>query len=46
MVDAESNRWQVVRQAKRRIERAGGGVIGVILNKTRRHMPEFIYRRL
>ena len=46
VVEAESTRWQVVKQAKSSIERAGGRVIGVILNKTRRHIPEFIYRRL
>lgn len=46
VVEAESTRWQVVKRAKSGIERAGGRVIGVILSKTRHHIPEFIYRRL
>ncbi len=46
VVKAESTRWQAVKQAKIGIERAGGRVIGVILSKTRHHIPEFIYRRL
>lgn len=46
VVEAESTRWQVAKQAKGNIERAGGRVLGVILNKRRHHIPKFIYRRL
>ena len=46
VVKAESTRWQVVKQAKIGIERAGGRVIGVILSETRHHIPDFVYRRL
>lgn len=46
VVAAESTRWQVAKQAKDSIEKAGGKVIGAILNKKRYHIPEFIYRRL
>ena len=46
VVAAESTRWQVAKQAKDSIEKAGGKVIGAILNKKRHHIPDFIYRRL
>ncbi len=46
VVAAESTRWQVAKQAKDSIEKAGGKVIGAILNRKRYHIPGFIYRRL
>lgn len=46
VIQAESTRWQVAKQAKESIEKAGGKVIGAILNRKRRHIPEFIYKRL
>lgn len=46
VIQAESTRWQVAKQAKEKIEKAGGKVIGAILNRKQHHIPEFIYKRL
>lgn len=43
---AESTRWQLAANAKKKIEQAGGNVLGVILNKQRHYIPKFIYDRL
>lgn len=43
---AESTRWQVAKMAKENIEKAGGKVLGVILNGKQHHIPKFIYNRL
>ena len=41
-----STRREVVRKTKETIERAGGRVLGVVLNKRKFPIPEFLYRRL
>jgi capsular exopolysaccharide synthesis family protein len=41
-----STRREVVRRSKETIERAGGKILGVILNKRKFPIPEFLYRRL
>ena len=41
-----STRREVVRKTKEMIERAGGRVLGVVLNKRKFPIPEFLYRRL
>ena len=46
VLQAEATRWQVAKQAKESIERAGGKVIGAILNRKQHHIPDFIYKRL
>lgn len=39
-------RREVVRRAKDMVERAGGKILGVVLNKRKFPIPEFLYRRL
>ncbi len=39
-------RREVVKRAKEIIERAGGKVLGVVLNRRKFPIPEFLYRRL
>jgi capsular exopolysaccharide synthesis family protein len=39
-------RREVVRRTKETIERAGGKVLGVVFNKRKFPIPEFLYRRL
>ena len=46
VVGAESTGWRVVRGTVSRIKNVGGNILGVVLNKRRYHIPEFIYRRL
>ena len=41
-----STRLEVVKRSKETIERAGGKILGVVLNKRRFPIPEFLYRRL
>jgi Mrp family chromosome partitioning ATPase len=43
---AEDTRWPVAERVKQSIERSGGRVLGIVLNKRRHYIPEFIYRRL
>lgn len=46
VVEAEESRAPVVDSLIRRIESAGGAVFGIILNKRRYYIPQFIYSRL
>lgn len=46
VVEAEKTRWQVVENAKERIMQQGGNILGVILNKRRYPIPNFIYKRI
>ena len=46
VVAAESTRWQVANRVKEDIEKTGGNILGVVLNKKAHHIPEFIYKRL
>jgi len=46
VVEAEKTRWQVAESVREKIVMQGGNILGVILNKRRFHIPQFIYRRL
>ena len=46
VVEAEKTRRQVAEMVKGKIEKSGGTVLGVVLNKRRYHIPESIYRRI
>ncbi len=46
VVEAESTGWRVVQGTINKIKQVGGNILGVVLNKRRYHIPEFIYRRL
>ncbi len=46
VVEAERTRWEVVSGARDRLIEAGADSIGVVLNKRRFHVPEWVYRRL
>jgi protein-tyrosine kinase len=46
VLEAEKTRWPVVASMKKRILKNGGNIIGVILNKRKYHIPDWIYRRL
>jgi Mrp family chromosome partitioning ATPase len=43
---AEDTRWPVAERVKESIERSGGRVLGIVLNKRQYHIPPCIYRRL
>ena len=46
VVQAEKTRWETVRSAQQRLENCGGRILGVVLNKRRFHIPDWIYERL
>ena len=46
VVEAEKTRWQVAMAAKERIEKHGGNILGIVLNRRKYYIPRFIYRRL
>jgi protein-tyrosine kinase len=46
VLEADRTRWPVAARAKASIERRGGNVLGVVLNKRRYYIPEAIYRWL
>ncbi|GMU93323.1 MAG: hypothetical protein AMXMBFR4_23810 [Candidatus Hydrogenedentota bacterium] len=46
VVDAGHTRWQVVRHAVDQFVAQDGTVLGVVLNKRRFYIPNFIYRKL
>ena len=46
VVEAESTRWPVVENVKETIKRNRGNILGVVFNKRRYYIPDFIYRIL
>jgi Mrp family chromosome partitioning ATPase len=46
VVEAERTRMHAIRAAKKAVESCGGTILGVVLNKRRFHIPDFIYRHL
>jgi Mrp family chromosome partitioning ATPase len=46
VVSAESTRAPVAQNVRDRIAEVGGPIIGVVLNRRRFHIPNFLYRRL
>jgi uncharacterized protein involved in exopolysaccharide biosynthesis/Mrp family chromosome partitioning ATPase len=46
VVEAERVRWEVVQQARDRLEKVHANVLGVVLNKRRYPIPEWLYRTL
>jgi uncharacterized protein involved in exopolysaccharide biosynthesis len=46
VVEAERERWQVIRRAQELLEEAHANVFGAILNKRAMYIPEWLYRRL
>ncbi len=46
VLEAEKTRWPVAENVKERITQSGGKILGIVLNKRRFYIPEFIYRRL
>ena len=46
VVEAERTRWEVAENARKSIKGGNGNVLGVILNKRRYPIPEWLYTRL
>jgi capsular exopolysaccharide synthesis family protein len=45
VVECERTRWEVVQDAKERITKAGGEILGVVLNKRQYYIPKAFYGR-
>ena len=46
VIESDKTRQQVAIRAKQEMEKAGAKVLGVILNKRKHYIPEWIYKRL
>ena len=46
VVEAEKTRWPVVERLKEQILSNGGNILGIVFNKRRRYIPEFLYKRI
>jgi len=46
VLEAEKTGWQAAKNITDRIINNGGKILGVVFNKQRYHIPEFIYKRL
>lgn len=46
VVEAEKTRWEVANKAREELLQANAKILGVILNKRRFHIPEWVYRAL
>jgi Mrp family chromosome partitioning ATPase len=46
VLEAERVRWQVAQRARQLLLRAESNLLGAVLNKHRRYIPEWLYRRI
>jgi len=46
VVQAEKTRWEVVQEIQGRLEHGGGRILGVVLNKRRFHIPNWLYKSI
>ena len=46
VVEAEKTRWPVAENVRDRIKSSGGNILGIVLNKRRYYIPEWIYNKL
>ena len=46
VIKSGKTRRQVALRAKKHVEEAGGNVLGVVINKRKYYIPDFIYKRL
>ena len=46
VVEAEKTRWQVALSVKEKIIKSGGNILGIIFNKRRYYIPQWIYKKL
>jgi protein-tyrosine kinase len=46
VVEAEHTRWQVALKMKEKITKSGGNILGIVFNRQRHYIPEFIYNWL
>jgi len=45
-VECEKTRWEVLREATENIEKAGGNILGTVLNKRKYYIPRVLYGKV
>jgi capsular exopolysaccharide synthesis family protein len=46
VIEAEKTRWEVVNNARQRMEKSSGKILGAVLNKRQMHIPDWAYNIL
>jgi protein-tyrosine kinase len=46
VIEAEKTRWPVILNVKEKIVKNGGNILGIVFNKRRFYIPEWLYKRL
>jgi Mrp family chromosome partitioning ATPase len=46
VVEAEKTRWPVAETVRDKIKNSGGNILGIVLNKRRYYIPDWIYNKL
>lgn len=46
ILEAEQTKWQAAKVVQESVKRVGGNILGVVLNKRRFYIPDFIYKYL
>ena len=46
VIECERTRWEVVQEVKERLERVGGNILGIVLNKRIYYIPKAIYGKV
>ena len=46
VLEAEKTRWPVAEHLKEQILLSGGNILGIVFNKRRYYIPEFVYKRI
>lgn len=46
VLEAERTRWPIAEKLKEQILLSGGNILGIVFNKRRYYIPEFIYKRI
>jgi protein-tyrosine kinase len=46
VLESERTRWEVAENARQRIKAANGNILGVLLNKRKYYIPNWLYKRL
>jgi protein-tyrosine kinase len=46
VLEAEKTKWRTARHVRERMERVGGNILGIVFNKRRYYIPQFIYKYL
>jgi Mrp family chromosome partitioning ATPase len=46
VLEAEKTRWPVAERLKEQVQSNGGNILGIVFNKRRYYIPEFVYKRI